>query len=240
MSTTPLSTKPDDQRRTEQEPPRREEPPARESASASEPLEQAAAVHPSDRAVDADLLLDIPQLAVEQLTLELDAALVLNSVRLDAKGLETGVYLKADLDLLRMLVQKNMEGPQRQPAAGARGSSTRHREATGVLRELLDFSRSAYRDLSERRAPQQLGQGDAPQSEGTDAGGHEKPDDGEATLDRARHVAKEGVKAAGMTAAGLAGGALLESRLKPTRKLPLPRRRNRAQAIGHEIVKRLP
>ena len=50
----------------------------------------------------------------------------------------------------------------------------------------------------------------------------------------------EGAKAAGLTIAGLAGGAILESKTKSSIKLPLPRRRNRAQAIGHEIVKRLP
>jgi hypothetical protein len=57
---------------------------------------------------------------------------------------------------------------------------------------------------------------------------------------RAGHAARQGLKAAGLTAAGLAGGVLLESQAQLSRKLPLPRRRNRVQAVLDAIGKRLP
>ena len=74
------------------------------------------------------------------------------------------------------------------------------------------------------------------------------PEDG---VPRIRHAVAQGAKAAGLTAAGLAGGALLESRIKRSsklagklpklpRNLPLPRRRSRAQIIRDEVLKRLP
>jgi hypothetical protein len=56
---------------------------------------------------------------------------------------------------------------------------------------------------------------------------------------RARRYAQQGVKAVGLTAAGLAGGVILESQARLSRKLPLPERRNRVQAALHAIRKRL-
>jgi hypothetical protein len=50
----------------------------------------------------------------------------------------------------------------------------------------------------------------------------------------------EGVKATGLTAAGVAGGALLESRLKPSSKLRTPRRRGFGQIVRDRIASLLP
>lgn len=160
MSTPPVSTKPD-VRMPHAEPERRAiEAPARP------PVES----QPTDRAVPADLLLDVPQLTVEELTLELDASLLLDRVKLDAKGLDASLYLKADFERLQALARKD-NGAMERPAQ----DSQRRRVAPGLL-----------------------------------------------------------------AAAGLAGGAVLESQLKPSEKLPIPRRRNRAQAMLDSVRKRLP
>lgn len=230
-----------------------------------EPTPQVRGPAPSDRAVDADLLIDIPQLSVDELTLELEASLLLNRVKLDAKGLEAGLFIKANFDrlaALRQLGSRTSFGsvPHRQQGS----DSTRAR--TG-LRELLGATRDAYRDLSDRDVEQQPQDVPAsapgasahgttqdeptrkPQPEGgggTDEGesGHRHNGDGGRShpiRERARHAVGQGVKAVGLTAAGLAGGALLESRTKPSRKLPIPRRRKGARrAIGDAIAKRLP
>jgi hypothetical protein len=199
---------------------------------------------PTDRTVEADLLVDVPQLAVEELTLELEASVMLNRLKLEAKGLQAGLYLKADFENLRALTQ------QRSAASHASGRG---------LRELLGATREAYRDLSDRNDQQQLRdvhassldaheQGTPPDA--TQREDHEEGGNGAVSHDvaqRVRHAAAQGAKAAGLTAAGLAGGALLEARVKPSKKLPrslpslsLPRRRSRAQVIRDEVLKRLP
>jgi hypothetical protein len=58
--------------------------------------------------------------------------------------------------------------------------------------------------------------------------------------DRLRHVVTQGLKAAGLTAGGVAAGAALESRTQLSRKLAISRPRNRRQAIREAIAKRLP
>jgi hypothetical protein len=218
--------------------------------SQSPPLAQGPG--PSDRAVDADLLIDIPQLTVDELALELEASLVLNHVKLDAKGLDLGLFLKAKLDSLRPLAERDVERAARAPASP---------RARSGLRELLGATRDAYRDLSDRDVQRQLRDVHASASEahervttadeqaiesgGGDEDGREREHDhngdgAHALRQRLRHVAGQGVKAAGLTAAGLAGGALLESRSKPSRKLPIPRRRNRVQAVRDEVARLLP
>jgi hypothetical protein len=213
---------------------------------------------PSDRTVDADLLIDIPKLSVEELSLELDASLLLNHVKLDAKGLEAGLYLKANFDHLVALTPQGTGAPRQRGADVMRGR-------TG-LRELLGATRDAYRDLSDRDVQRQL-QGvhasareayaritteDEPAGErqrdedgAQEEGEPEHRHDGDrgrslAVRDRARHAVTQGAKAAGLTAAGLAGGALLEAHGKPSRKLSIPGRRTRARAIRDAIAKRLP
>jgi hypothetical protein len=208
MSNSPVSTKPDVssadspvERRVSESPVRRTDPPAQRTVSLP--------VEPSDRSVDADLLIDVPQLTVEELALELEASIVLNHVKLDAKGLDACLFLKANFDSLRALVLRgpeSTEGPSRSPR-----SSDMPRVRSG-LRELLG----------------------APSD---DDGDSERPN---AVRERLRHAAGHGVKAAGLTAAGLAGGALLESRTKPSRKLQMPWRRSRAQAVLDQISRRLP
>jgi hypothetical protein len=217
-----------------------------------------------DRAVDADLLIDVPQLAVEELNLELEASLLLKHLKVDAKGLEAGLFLKADFDNLAALSGKRPSSDQ--PAADVRSASVAGirgaapaRVRTG-LRELLGSTRDAYRDLSDRDVQQQLRDvhESAREAYAHVAGGEESStraqeqgdeDEQEAGSDGSRvqamgnrvlHAAMHGGKAAGLTAAGLAGGALLESRAQPSRRLPIPRRRSRAQAIAHDVRRRLP
>jgi hypothetical protein len=189
---------------------------------------------------------------------------VLNRVKLDAKGLDAGLFLKANFDSLRAFAQRGSEGTEAEEGRASespRGSDVM-RVRTG-LRELLGATRDAYRDLSDRDVQRQLRDvhasareahdrvttSDEPALEpnGADEDGREtgrdRNGDAErphAVRERLRHAAGQGVKAAGLTAAGLAGGALLESRSKRSRKLPIPRRRNRAQVVRDEITRRLP
>ena len=60
------------------------------------------------------------------------------------------------------------------------------------------------------------------------------------SADRLRHVVTQSLKAAGLTAGGVAAGAVLESRTQLSRKLPISRPPNRRQAIRKAIAKRLP
>jgi hypothetical protein len=205
--------------------------------------------------VDADLLIDVPQLSVEDLALELEASLVLNRVKLDAKGLDASLFLKANFDSLRALAPQGSETQGQRP----RGTDVM-RVRTG-LRELLGATRDAYRDLSDRDVQRQLrdvhasareahervttSEEPAHESRGADENGRGSERNGDAgrphaIRERLKHAAGQGAKAAGLTAAGLAGGALLEARTKPSRKLPIPRRRNRAQVLWDDITSRLP
>jgi hypothetical protein len=265
------------EREVSESPARRKDAPAQSAVTGSEPsdglgderAESSPAGYgpaPSDRAVDADLLVDIPQLVVEDLALELEASLVLNRVKLDAKGLDAGLFLKANFDSLRALAQRGSEGSEGSVVEGERASrsprgSDLMRVRTG-LRELLGTTRDAYRDLSDREVQRQLRGVHASAQEAHDRVASDEParetsgddDDGRdrdgdragdggrshAVRERLRHAAGQGVKAVGLTVAGLAGGALLEARTKPSRKLPIPRRRSRAQVVRDEITRRLP
>ncbi len=177
------------------------------------------------RDADADLVVDIPQLSVDELALELESSLVLKRVKLDAKGLQVGVYLNADLDLVRLLVEQRSGRSEGGGSRWQRGPDV-DRVRTG-LRELLSGARETEPRPAEAEQAHERGE-----QEGHDGNG--------ARPHAARHAAAQGAMAAGLTAAGLAGGALLEARAKPSRKLHIPRRRSRAQVIRVELVKRLP
>jgi hypothetical protein len=195
----------------------------------------------TDRTVDADFLVDVPQLSVEELTLELEASVGLNRLKLDAKGLQAGLYLKADFENLQALAQKR---------------SGSHGPVRSGLRELL----SGTRDVIEHVTPSDHAEDQAQDDHDHDQSGNRAG--AQETRQRVRHAVGQGAKAAGLTAAGLAGGALLEARVKPSSKLPrnlpnlpklpqlpqllqlpqlpLPRRRSRAQILRDEFIKRLP
>ena len=206
MSTTPVSTRPDS---SGAQP---------EPRSPAPPLKQAQEPAPSERAVEADLLVDIPQLSVDELTLELEASMLLNTVRLEAKGLELGLYLRADFDRLAELAGS---GSGSRPRRSAR----QHRDVRAGLAGLLGDGGHGG-DGSD---------GDADHSGSQSRNGQSHP-----ARERARHAVSQGVKAAGLTAAGLAGGALLESRTKPSLKLQLPRRHKGVRALRDAITDRLP
>jgi hypothetical protein len=200
---------------------------------------QAQVLPPSgtDRAADADLLVDIPQLSVDELALEVESSLVLNRVKLDAKGLQVGLFLKADLEHVVQLAQERSERHEGGRLRRQRGAEV-DRVRSG-LRELLGAAREQEPALAAadegRREPPRARDDDAMEDE------ERHHQDGNGTRPHAgRHSAAQGAVAAGLTAAGLAGGALLEARVKPSRKLHIPRRRTRAQVIRDEIAKRLP
>ena len=102
-------------------------------------------------------------------------------------------------------------------ALGQRGSGVIR--VRGGLRELLGATREAYRHRFDRN-------GDGRRTHAVPEG--------------LRHTAGKGVTAVGLTAAVLAAGALLQSRSRASHKVPLPRRRNRAQIALHQISRRLP
>jgi hypothetical protein len=58
--------------------------------------------------------------------------------------------------------------------------------------------------------------------------------------ERARRAVTKGITAAALTVAGLAGGVVLGSQTKLSRKLPVLRRPTRAQAVRDAVAKRLP
>jgi hypothetical protein len=172
---------------------------------------QALGSAPSDRAVDADLLIDIPKLSVEELSLELDASLLLNRVKLDAKGLEAGLYAKANFDNVTGLTHQGPGTPL----------GTDPSRDVSVQRQLQGghaSAREAYARFTTQDEP-----------------ARERP-----VRERARQALTRGAKAAGLTAAGLAAGVLLESHSKPSRKLSILGRRNRARAVRDATAKRLP
>jgi len=178
----------------------------------------------ADRTAEADLLVDVPQLAVDELTLELESSLVLNRLKLDAKGLQLGVFVKADLEHVQEMVQRR--------------SGRQDRARTG-LRELLSGTREQEpRPVAAEQPAQEPERGD--DQDGHQGERHDQHDHDGNGSHPARHAAAQGAVAAGLTAAGIAGGALLEARVKPSRKLHIPRRRTRAQVIRDELVKRLP
>jgi hypothetical protein len=219
-------------------------PPKPEASTAAGGLPAATSmslVAQTDRTVDADFLVDVPQLSVEELTLELEASVGLSRVKLDAKGLQAGLYLKADFENLQALAQKR---------------SGSHGPVRSGLRELL----SGTRDVIEHVTPSDHAEDQAQDDHDHDQSGNRAG--AQETRQRVRHAVGQGAKAAGLTAAGLAGGALLEARVKPSSKLPrnlpklpqlpqlpqllqlpqlpLPRRRSRAQILRDEFIKRLP
>jgi hypothetical protein len=214
--------------------------------ASEEPSTQSTDEPASDRAVDADVLLDIPRLAVDELNLELEAAFVLQRVKLDAKGLDAGLFFKSNLDNIAALTSGRSSDDDDAGPAGEGGGGGAARVRSG-LRELLGSTRDTYRDVQHQLGAVYESAGEAYERVvGGDAdddgeGGGQDAGEGDGGGDGATaRAAKRGAKAVGLTAAGLAGGALLESTLKPSHRLPLPRRRNRAQALVHEIQRRLP
>jgi hypothetical protein len=65
------------------------------------------------------------------------------------------------------------------------------------------------------------------------------PEGASSKRERARRAVTQGVTAAALTGAGLAGGVVLESQTKLSRKLPGLRRPSRTQALRGAIATRL-
>jgi hypothetical protein len=162
------------------------------------------------RGADGDLVIDIPHLSVDELSLDLAGKLILEHVKLEAKGLELGLFVKADVGDLAQAAQ----GDRRSRPPDIEGEESPH----GLRRLLPSGAESA-----ERR------DGDDGTSE-------------QGAAHKALHIAKEGGKVASLTAAGMAGGALLESTFHPSRKLPslLQRRRSGPAGVLDRVREHLP
>ncbi len=223
---------------------------AAEPAQPVEPVEGAA--RPRGEvprgAEEADVLVDIPRLRVQDLAVELEASRLLNRLRVDVKDLELGLLLKADLDQVAEI------------AARREGDEPRHRR--GVVRQGGRLTSAAYERLfggggrpqldsgdedepveAEQRRPE--GEQPRPPGEQQSRGADDDRDRGESPS-RASRIAKEGGKAVALAAAGLAGGALLRPKVEPLRKrvpdLPasLGRRESAPKAAFRRLVRALP
>jgi hypothetical protein len=226
---TPLVTPPPRSRR--ESPPDRSrdrEPP---TTGAVEPVARVT-VAVDDR--DADVLLDIPRLQVDELGLDLEATALLRHVRLDVKDLQLGLVLRADLEHLAELAAARGDEPSHGRRAGGRLASAAYDRLFGSERE---------------RERAQLGSGpqeEAAEQSGEPSGRQEQDDAERPTESRFGRAAKEGGKAAAVAAAGLAGGALVESRLHPLRKhgvelpAPLRRRESAPRAALRHLTRALP
>jgi hypothetical protein len=195
---------------------------------------------------DGDIVLDIPQLAVDEMNLELHAP-ILEQVKLEAKGLQVGLYAKVDLDNVVAIAGKRparrlpdidateTSGGEQGPGADEQQrAAAEQKRVAGVrqeLEQLVESAKEAYEEVSDRDLEQQVrefydtardayarvtgradggGQGgDGARAEGAgDTGGERSA---ESAGRRALEITKQGGKAAGLTAAGVAGGAALES-----------------------------
>jgi hypothetical protein len=198
-------------------------------------------------AEEADVLVDIPRLQVQELAVELEASRLLNRLRLDVKDLELGLLLKADLDQLTEF------------AVRREGGEPRHRR--GVVRQGGRLTSAAYErlfggggrpqlDSGDEEEPveaeQRRSEGEQPRPQGerqqTDEEDRERGD----SPSRASRIAKEGGKAVAVAAAGVAGGALLRPKVEPLRKrvpdlpAPLGRRESAPKAALRRLVRALP
>jgi hypothetical protein len=172
------------------------------TAGQRSPLPAGRPGEPIINGADGDVVVDIPHLTVDELTVELAPTAVVEQIKVTAKGLDLGLFLKADLEQLISPQTGGHERPQDtddRPRLQAGASGDEHQDDEGESRV-----RSA---------------------------GH-----------RAVKIAKEGGKAASLTAAGVAGGALLESTLQPSRKLPglLRRRRSGPAGVIDRVREHLP
>jgi hypothetical protein len=240
------------------------------SQTADADREQAAAMPASgsSREADADVVVDVPQLSVDELNLELHAP-ILEQVKLEAKGLQVGLFAKVGLDNVVAIAgkrparrlpdiegQTTSSGEERQ-SSDAQRAAERQEGVRDELEHLLDSAKQAYEKVADRDPEEQVrdvyeaareayaritGRAEDGGGEGAGGGdgahGGEQESRAEAAGRRALEIAKQGGKAAGLTAAGMAGGAALESMRRPGRNwLPLPTRRGSGPKAVIEKVK---
>jgi hypothetical protein len=222
--------------------------PAAEPAQPMEPVEPA----PGRRgelprgAEEADVLVDIPRLRVQELALELEASRLLNRVRVDVKDLELGLLLKADLDQVADMVGRREGDESRQRRGvvrqGGRLTSAAYGRLFGSGRPQLGSGDDDEPLEAEQRMPQ--GEQARPQAEHRREGPDDR--DGDGSPSSASRIARQGGKAVAVAAAGLAGGALLRPKVEPLRKrvpelpAPLGRRESAPKAAFRRLVRALP
>jgi hypothetical protein len=191
---------------------------------------------------EGDIVVDIPQLAVDELNVELHAP-ILDQVKLEAKALNVGLFAKIELANVVALTGKrpassppDIEG-RAEPSGGADERAPDEKRIAGVreeLRDLADSAKEAYEEVSDRDLEEQVRElrdtardayariaGDAGDGGGKGDGGgdgsraenagHAGRERAKSAGRRALDITKRGGKAAGLTAAGVAGAAALES-----------------------------
>jgi hypothetical protein len=263
---------------------------SREAGSSRQQPSAPAPPPPPSREADADVVLDVPQLAVDELDLELHAP-ILEQVKLQAKGLQVEVFAKLDLGNVTAIAGKrpvrrrlpDVEGresaggeehsdKQRREGDGERRTVERQEGVRGELEHVLESAKQAYDELSDRDVEQQIrdvyetarqaytrvtgrpddggggqrregasGEEPAGRREGGDDERGESASGKEPTGRRALDIAKQGGKAAGLTAAGLAGGAALEAARHSGMRfqLPVQRRSSAPKAVMDKVMDRL-
>jgi hypothetical protein len=228
-----MATEPDLSPPTEHEAPDSAQPSRQAESGPPQPAMPA----PSHPGTDGDVVIDVPQLAVEELSLELHAP-ILDQVKIEAKGLNVGLFAKVDLDNVVKMVGKRpapglpdieareTTGGEDQPAAEQERAAAAEKRTAGVrqeLQQLVESAKEAYEEVSDRDMEQQVRQfydtarhayarvSGQPEGDG-EAGDGARPEGARhAGRRRALEITKQGGKAAGLTAAGVAGGAALES-----------------------------
>jgi hypothetical protein len=174
-----------------------------------------------ERTEEADLLLDVTQLTVDEITLEVEASVGLDHVKLDAKGLDASLFLKASLDNLVAL---------RTHAASGRRSGPVARAGLRRMARALPSAERAGDEAADTDRPDAASDDDRPATRDDDDGIGAVLED---VRRRAATVAKQGGKAASVAVAGAAGGALLESKFGPRRRRGprLPRMLSRRSGV---------
>jgi hypothetical protein len=233
-----MATEPDLSRPTEHEALESAEP----TRQADGGPQQGTTPAPSRPGPDGDIVLDIPQLAVDELNLEIHAP-ILEQVKLEAKGLQVGLFAKIGLDNVARMVGNgearrppDIEGSAstgggERPAVDDEQASERAADLRQELQNLVESAKEAYEEVSDRDMEQQAREfydrarhayaritgdaenGDEPRDDGRSGGAPQagRQRRAESAGRRALEITKQGGKAAGLTAAGVAGGAALES-----------------------------
>jgi hypothetical protein len=175
-------------------------------AAASAAIELSRPEHTAVAAAGADVFADIPQARVEELLLELQATSVIENLKLEVKGLELSLLLRADLDNMAQIMADRRE--RSSDSDGGRGGLVRRLApvvAAGAGGRLLEHGGG-----DSRNEPQG--------SDSADDGGRGGAVRHEDDRSSGPGLAQRAGKVAAATAAGVGVAALAGSRLEPLKK----------------------
>ena len=202
----------------------------------------------------SDVVLEAPQLKVDELSLDLQASLGIEHIQLETKGLEADLFLKANLDNVVALVDSAArrtpdivatargEDPpsSSEPSGAVKGLPAELRSAYASARsayeriadhDVTDEVREAYgslRDAYERVLGGKGAEGGSSEDGQRDADDGRPADADEAQAgSRGRRLAAS----AGLATASLAAGALAQSKIPPLAR----RRRSMPAKVLHEL-----